>query len=156
MLDKDGMTREEAFNKLAQGHELDDECKRIIANEWGFYKPCEDAISNRTNGQLIMKLANNYYVETRNACETVEIEIGGRTVEFDGKWWNSMASLKFPSVQPKAKTGKWIDTQRGIFGVIVKCNQCGNFLGLHAVNGGRGDANYCPNCGAKMEGGVEE
>ena len=138
------MTREEAFNKLAQGHELDDECKRIIANEWGFYKPCEDAISKRTNGQLIMKLANNYYVETRNACETVEIEIGGRTVEFDGKWWNSIANLKLPSVQPKAKTGKWIDING-----VTTCCICSN---------GSGGFKYpfCHWCGAKMEGGVEE
>lgn len=30
------MARDEAFAKLGQGHELDDECKRIIAEEWGF------------------------------------------------------------------------------------------------------------------------
>lgn len=37
-------TRDEAFSKLGQGHELDDECKRIIAEEWGFKKVvrCKD------------------------------------------------------------------------------------------------------------------
>ena len=44
---------------------------------------------NVTHGQLIMKIANEYYLETSNRCETVEIEIGGRITEFDGKWWNS-------------------------------------------------------------------
>lgn len=28
------MTRDEAFAKLSQGHELDEECKRIIAGEF--------------------------------------------------------------------------------------------------------------------------
>lgn len=38
------MTRDEAFAKLGQGHQLDDECKRIIAEEWGFKKVvrCKD------------------------------------------------------------------------------------------------------------------
>lgn len=37
-------TRDEAFAKLGQGHQLDEECKRIIAEEWGFNKVvrCED------------------------------------------------------------------------------------------------------------------
>lgn len=45
------------------------------------------------------------------------------------------------------KTGKWIHTNGNTF----KCSICGNFLNFHGVNAGRGDANYCPNCGAKME-----
>lgn len=45
------------------------------------------------------------------------------------------------------KTGKWIRVDSNTF----KCSNCGNFLNFHGVNAGRGDANYCPNCGAKME-----
>lgn len=45
------------------------------------------------------------------------------------------------------KTGKWVHTNGNTF----KCSICGNFLNFHGVNAGRGDANYCPNCGAKME-----
>jgi len=55
------MTREEAFNKLAQGHELDDECKRIIANEWGFYKPCEDAVSRQAVKDAVNPKVRNGY-----------------------------------------------------------------------------------------------
>lgn len=33
---------------------------------------------------------------------------------------------------------------------IVKCTLCNNNLSMEGVNCGRGDANYCPNCGAKM------
>lgn len=55
--------------------------------------------------------------------------------------------------QPEQK-GRWIPIQRAFFSkevVQVKCSECGNLLDLIGVNCGRGDANYCPNCGAKME-----
>ena len=34
---------------------------------------------------------------------------------------------------------------------IFKCSNCGNYLDFRGVNAGRGGANYCPNCGTKME-----
>lgn len=43
----------------------------------------------------------------------------------------------------------WIKQEREIF----KCSNCGNYLDFRGVNAGRGDANYCPNCGEKMEEG---
>ena len=59
-----------------------------------------------------------------------------------------------PSAQPEQKVGVWIPIQRAMFSktvVQVKCSECGNLLDLIGVNCGRGDANYCPNCGARME-----
>ena len=51
--------------------------------------------------------------------------------------------------------GKWIDTEtfnRPWFRHhIFKCSVCGNTLDMDGVNAGRGDANYCPDCGAKMD-----
>lgn len=46
--------------------------------------------------------------------------------------------------------GKWIKLNKR--GKNVQCSLCGNTLDLRGVNTGRGDANYCPNCGAKMGG----
>ena len=43
----------------------------------------------------------------------------------------------------------WIDQQHGVY----KCSNCRNYLDFRGVNAGRGDANYCPNCGAEMDGG---
>ena len=43
----------------------------------------------------------------------------------------------------------WIDQKHGTY----KCSSCGQFLDFRGVNAGRGDANYCPHCGAKMEVG---
>ena len=62
------------------------------------------------------------------------------------------ALMRLPSAQ---KTGKWkIKTD----GVIFKrtfgiCSECGNYLDFDGVNAGRGDANFCPNCGCRMEEG---
>lgn len=45
----------------------------------------------------------------------------------------------------------WIQN-KGLFrNPIVKCSHCGNFLDMDGVNAGRGNANFCPNCGAKMD-----
>lgn len=43
--------------------------------------------------------------------------------------------------------GRWIIKNKHIY----QCNRCGNYLDIRGLNGGRGDANYCPNCGAKVE-----
>ena len=52
----------------------------------------------------------------------------------------------------KPKTGHWINAKVGkLFpSNDFKCSECGNILDFNGVNCGRGDANYCPNCGAKM------
>ena len=45
--------------------------------------------------------------------------------------------------------GKW--KKSGKWGRVYKCDQCGNYLDFDGVNVGRGSANYCPNCGARMD-----
>lgn len=50
--------------------------------------------------------------------------------------------------------GKW--KKIGMWGRVYRCNQCGNFLDFDGVNAGRGAANFCPNCGAKMDAQGEE
>lgn len=63
----------------------------------------------------------------------------------------SKAIKALPSARPK---GKWIVK---IDGIIFKrewgiCSECGNTLDFSGVNAGRGDVNFCPNCGADMRG----
>ena len=52
------------------------------------------------------------------------------------------------------KHGCWIGESqtKGVF----KCSVCRHYLDFDGVNAGRGSANYCPNCGAKMDEGVDE
>ena len=45
------------------------------------------------------------------------------------------------------KHAHWVDQKHGVY----KCSNCGNFLDFSGVNAGRGSANYCPNCGARMD-----
>ena len=51
------------------------------------------------------------------------------------------------------RKGHWINAKVGKLFTSndFKCSECGNLLDFDGVNCGRGNANYCPNCGAKME-----
>jgi Zn finger protein HypA/HybF involved in hydrogenase expression len=51
---------------------------------------------------------------------------------------------KLPTVTPQQKSGKWIRIDKD----KCKCDQCEviSFIAMYP----NGDANYCPNCGAKM------
>lgn len=62
--------------------------------------------------------------------------------------------MALPSVKPKRKYGEWINAKVGkLFpSNDYKCSKCGNILDFNGVNCGRGDANFCPNCGADMRG----
>ena len=53
------------------------------------------------------------------------------------------------------KRGRWINIPKyfSLFEQrIFCCSECGNTLDFDGVNAGRGDANFCPNCGAYMKG----
>lgn len=62
-----------------------------------------------------------------------------------------------PIVKAKpVQYGQWIPLKGWFNKNIVKCSVCGNTLDMGGVNAGRGDANFCPNCGADMrEGGAD-
>ena len=47
--------------------------------------------------------------------------------------------------------GRWIEQEKYAFGVIYDCSICGNRI----LDNGH-SWNYCPNCGAKMDGDMNE
>lgn len=82
---------------------------------------------------------------------------------FDGLNQSCDRHIKFINSIPSAdvqpvKHGRWVQTggkysrHKTIDRRILTCSVCGNALSMEGVNAGRGDANYCPNCGARMEG----
>ena len=62
-------------------------------------------------------------------------------------------NMAIKSLEQEPKTGHWINAKVGkLFpSNDFKCSKCGNILDFDGVNCGRGDANFCPNCGVKME-----
>ena len=48
--------------------------------------------------------------------------------------------MMMPSAEPERKTGHWIEHYGD-----SKCSECGYILKIY-------DTNYCPNCGARMDG----
>lgn len=55
-------------------------------------------------------------------------------------------------MEQSAIKGEWIKGKGFWNKNTVQCSLCGNYLDMDGVNGGRGDANFCPNCGADMRG----
>ena len=65
--------------------------------------------------------------------------------------WDVKAIENLPPAQPEPKMGKWLDANIcGELPVIV-CDQCNTFYPLSFGE----FHNFCPNCGAKMEGDAE-
>lgn len=60
--------------------------------------------------------------------------------------------MAIKALEKEPKTGHWINAKVGkLFpSNDYKCSECGNILDFDGVNCGRGDANFCPNCGADM------
>lgn len=102
-----------------------DEAIKVLKQE-----PCEDCISRQAVNEGFKKYANSSFAY--------------------GCMWDYINKL--PSVAPKEKTGHWVNAKVGkLFpSNDYKCSECGNILDFDGVNCGRGDANYCPNCGARM------
>ncbi len=69
-----------------------------------------------------------------------------------------------PSVQPKPKTGHWIDTEESSISVKghrhvlheVICSECNGISYFKGMSGKYIGANICPNCGVRMQAESEE
>ena len=88
--------------------------------------------------------------------EVYEYEFPTASGEFDEFVVSIIPNIlrNLPSAEPEYKNGKWIKVEH--WRRCYKCNQCGNYLDFDGVNAGRGDENFCPNCGARMTRGDHE
>ena len=84
--------------------------------------------------------------QCNKVCRILDNVLANRPTERD----SLIVAVRKAFAEPKK--GKWIKMSRW-WGRVYKCNQCRNYLDFDGVNAGRGSANYCPNCGCRMDGG---
>lgn len=69
------------------------------------------------------------------------------------KGWNDAIDLieKAPTIEAEpVRFGRWIDKKSAINYIVhSKCSACGSWQGADWMN-------FCPECGAKMDGGAED
>jgi len=59
----------------------------------------------------------------------------------------------FPTIDAKpVRHGKW----KHVPGMNSKCSECGRYFPVKEFESRPFDINYCPNCGAKMDGGDDK
>ena len=81
----------------------------------------------------------------RDAADAIEALIAD--VEKKESRITGLGNRIFALGQQLPKRGEWIRIDKH----TVQCPLCHRYLDIRGVNVGRGDANYCPSCGAKME-----
>ena len=104
-------------------------------------KPCEDAVSREAVLSVIDTYMNKsvelHYLPTSDGIK-------------------KLISI-LPSVQPERKTGRWIPDNTDYYRTKFICSVCGESEEVPTTGFGYGTMwDYCPNCGAKMDGERKE
>jgi hypothetical protein len=95
-------------------------------------KPCGDCISRAKALEMLGDEPENW-TDTEKEIQEVN----------DYRWFKSILE-DLPPVTPQPKMGKWIDVESLDGTLWHDCSECGE-TEFYATN-------YCPNCGAEMEG----
>jgi len=114
------------YETSQEGREALDAVIKILEQE-----PCGDCVSREAVFDAIIWDEENGVVDAREIIEHIRKLPPATPTREHGEWLNAKVGKLFPSND-------------------FKCNRCGNILDFDGVNAGRGDANFCPNCGAKM------
>ena len=115
-------------------------CYECVKGESKFeQEPCEDAVSRQAVLDII-EFEDKWLLDAKGHNKDTEIVFSGLKTKI----------TDMPSVQPKAKTGRWISREGGgqvlPFWGKYQCSECGEC----AENN-----NFCPNCGAEMVGDTD-
>ena len=126
------MTKEQAINYLYSSGMSDEQVMEVV--EALEQEPCEDCISRRATVERLCKVAD-FMNEKREGLGSPYV----------------MAALfiqdnkdEFPPVTPQPKMGHWIRMKAYEKWGCSECNAVFRFTFK--------EHNFCPNCGAKMEG----
>ena len=119
---------------------------------FGTYKP--EVLSQYLRDYFMPSAQPEERTEKRtgtHACDLISRQAAIDALECINGVEDVLRSL--PTVQSEPKEGHWIQyDKRFPWRHHYKCSECGNYLDFSGVNAGRGEANYCPNCGANMKG----
>ena len=101
-----------------------------------------------------------------NALRLMKVEeCAGHTIEFASGWKACVEYCKndAPTIEAEpVKHGRWeLISQNKFTGTkTLRCTYCKNYFVVQddTLNAGRGDANFCPNCGSKnrMDGDSDD
>ena len=81
------------------------------------------------------------YIEREAAIESLHVALDSAI--------NALRNAPSVDVAPVVH-GRWIEQEKYTFGVMYDCSICGDRI----LDTGH-SWNYCPNCGAKMDGGAD-
>lgn len=98
-------------------------------------EPCEDCISRKE----AIKAMEDKAKGLKN-LDTINGLCGAVAILYD-----------LPSVQPKPKTGHWIEKDGFDGDTYYDCSECGESWTTIEGTPWNNGMKYCPNCGAKME-----
>lgn len=96
---------------------------------------------------LLKDITDNYN------CAEVECWSADYTMGFERAM--DIVSKALPLNVAIVKHGSWIDVQWLDYDEYLKCSECGAMVRLDSFFDDIGNLNYCPNCGAKMDEGVD-
>lgn len=101
---------------------------------------CQNDLHN--NAAAVIKELQDKVVELEEELNDADIAAD------DNGWQVEELQAEVERLQAQLpKRGEWIRIDKH----TVQCPLCHRYLDIRGVNVGRGDANYCPSCGAKME-----
>ena len=101
-------------------------------------EPCEDAVSRKAVKDGFVEMCNLICPYTEKQRHTM---CGSCLL---GTAFDVLEATQ--PVTPKQRTGKWING---------KCDKCGEHAPFYAMASTYHESNFCPHCGAKMEGVAE-
>ena len=153
IIDAPSVSVDDVINQRATTCRHGGHCEWVACDKCNHYEPKPETITNSTSGYLEVVLPECDDCISRQAVDELSKELVHTTrdkADFLCNFWEGLQKL--PPVTPKEKTGHWVNAKVGkLFpSNDFKCSECGNILDFDGVNCGRGDANYCPNCGCHM------
>ena len=158
------MTREEAKEILEEVKVLDDSMyqynpaylealemaiEALKDNQWQKGYDTATANANETKRSLVEMYEQQIEALKADPCEDAVsrkavMKLKSHKPEYGDMIYAFDVEL-LPPVTPKQRTGKWI-RQGNDYTDYYECENCGIAIGLDDIK------NFCPNCGAKMEG----